>query len=43
MDRFEKDTYGQHIVLQPEQFLSDVIDISQLKPNKEVKPCQMRK
>jgi hypothetical protein len=30
MDRFEKDTYGQHIVLQPEQFLSDVIDISQL-------------
>jgi len=43
MDRFGKDTYGQHIVLQPEQFLSDVIDISQLLPNTEAKLSQMRK
>jgi len=28
MNHFENDSYGQHIVLQPEQFLSDVIDIS---------------
>jgi hypothetical protein len=30
MDSFENDSYGQHIVLQPDQFISDVIDISQL-------------
>jgi len=28
MDFFEKDSYGQHIVLEPYQFLSDVIDMS---------------
>ncbi|GBU27315.1 hypothetical protein R84B8_00845 [Treponema sp. R8-4-B8] len=28
MDWFEKDSYGQHIVLKPDQFLSDVFDIS---------------
>ena len=28
MDCFEKDSCGQHIVLLPDQFLSDVIDIS---------------
>lgn len=26
LDNLEKDSYGQHIVLQPQQFLSDVID-----------------
>jgi len=28
MDYFEKDSYGQHIVLKPDRFLSDVIDMS---------------
>jgi len=28
MDSFENDSYGQHIVLQSGQFLSDVIDVS---------------
>jgi len=27
MNSFKKDSYGQHIVLQPNQFLSDVIDL----------------
>jgi len=27
MDSFENDSYGQHIVLQSNQFLSDVIDV----------------
>jgi len=35
MDYFEKDTYGQHIVLKPDQFLSDVIDMTYY--------CQSRK
>jgi hypothetical protein len=43
MDCFEKDPYGQHIVLQPNQFLSDVIDISMLTPNQEAKTRQSRK
>ena len=38
MDCFEKDSYGQHIVLQPNQFLSDVIDMPPKLPNAEVKP-----
>ena len=36
MDAFEKDLYGQHIILQPDQFLSDVIDVSLLIPKQEV-------
>jgi hypothetical protein len=28
---FERDSYGQHIVLKPGQYLSDVIDISSLR------------
>jgi len=37
MDSFEKDSYGQHIVLEPFQFLSDVIDMSQFMQNTESK------
>jgi len=37
MDHFEKDSYGQHIILQPEQFLSDVIDMPPKLPNQEAK------
>jgi hypothetical protein len=29
IDKFENDSYGQHIVLEPNQFISDVIDLSQ--------------
>ena len=28
MDCFEKDVYGQHIILQPNQFMNNVIDVS---------------
>jgi len=37
MDYFEKDSYGQHIVLQANQFLSDVIDMSPKMPDAEAK------
>jgi hypothetical protein len=30
IESFEQDSYGQHIVLKPDQFLSDVIDPSLL-------------
>jgi len=30
MDNLEKDSYGEHIVLEPNQFLSDVIDVEKL-------------
>ena len=38
MDDFGNDSYGQHIVLQPNQFLSDVIDMSQLVFHPTVNP-----
>ena len=43
IDHFEKDSYGQHIILQPNQFLSDVINMPPKMPNTEVKTCQIRK
>jgi len=30
MDEFENNSYAQHIVLQPDQFLSDVIEMPQV-------------
>ena len=31
IEGLERDSYGQHIVLKPDQFLSDVIDVSSIK------------
>jgi hypothetical protein len=42
MDGFENDAYGQHIVLQPDQFLSDVIELTfpSTKMEKPKTECQ---
>jgi len=38
MDNLEADSYGRHIILEPDQFLSDVINVNELLMNfKDVK------